>query len=277
MEGGVTMEKMAVVDQDKIKDLPLYIKSLTVLYNDKPVLWDVTWQVEKNRTVAIVGPNGAGKTTLLKSCLNLVSVATGKILFWGKSYKEAYLRVAYVPQKETVDWSFPVTVREVVLMGRYGRLGLVRRPTDEDYEIVDEKLKAVGMSDYAERQIADLSGGQQQRVFIARALAQEAELYLLDEPFTGVDAATEEAISGLFKEIKMKGGTVVAVHHDLLTVGDYFDDVLLLNQRVIDYGALDEVFNLSNLRRTYGARHTALEKIFHKIASRGNIRELEES
>jgi manganese/zinc/iron transport system ATP- binding protein len=243
-----------------VSEPALEITDLTVAYGDKPVLWDVDLEVPTGTLTAIVGPNGAGKTTLLRSVLGLVRPAAGQALVLGKPYAEQRRLVAYVPQRGSVDWDFPTDVRDVVLMGRYGRLGWVRRPRRADRRAADEALRQVGMDGLAHRQISQLSGGQQQRVFLARALVQEAELYLMDEPFQGVDATTEHAIVELLRTLRERGKTIVAVHHDLQTVPEYFDRVALLNVRKIAGGPVDEVFTEENLRLTYGGRSAVFER-----------------
>ncbi|MGI9111176.1 MAG: metal ABC transporter ATP-binding protein [Gaiellaceae bacterium] len=230
------------------------VTDMTVAYGEKPVLWDVDLEVRKGVLMAIVGPNGAGKTTLIRAVLGLVKPAAGQALVHGKPYANQRSLVAYVPQRGSVDWDFPTSVLDVVLMGRYGRIGWVRRPGRDDREAAREALEQVGMSDLAGRQISQLSGGQQQRVFLARALVQHAEVYFMDEPFQGVDATTEKAIVELLRALREQGKTVVAVHHDLQTVPEYFDEVTLLNVRRIASGPVDEVFTDENLRRTYGGR-----------------------
>jgi manganese/zinc/iron transport system ATP- binding protein len=235
----------------------LEVTDLTVAYGDKPVLWDVDVEVPAGTLTAIVGPNGAGKTTLLRAVLGLVEPAAGRTLVLGRPYEEQRLLVAYVPQRGSVDWDFPTSVRDVVLMGRYGRLGWIRRPGKADRAAADSALEQVGMDDLAHRQISQLSGGQQQRVFVARALVQDAEVYLMDEPFQGVDATTELAIVELLRTLRERGKTIVAVHHDLQTVAEYFDRVILLNVRRIASGPVDEVFTEENLRLTYGGRSAA--------------------
>jgi manganese/zinc/iron transport system ATP- binding protein len=228
------------------------VADLTVAYRDKPVLWDVDLSVPRGVLMAIVGPNGAGKTTLIKAILGLVRAAAGHTLIEGKPYAQQRHLVGYVPQRGSVDWDFPTTVLDVVMMGRYGSLGWLRRPGKRERELALEALGKVAMQDFAPRQIAQLSGGQQQRVFLARALAQDAQIYFMDEPFVGVDAVTERAIATLLKELRAAGKTVVVVHHDLQTVAEYFDWVTLLNVRKIASGPVTEVFTDENLRRTYG-------------------------
>jgi manganese/zinc/iron transport system ATP- binding protein len=230
------------------------VTDLTVAYGDKPVLWDVDVEVPAGTLMAIVGPNGAGKTTLIRSVLGLVRPAAGQALVHGRPYAEQRRRVAYVPQRGTVDWDFPTSVLDVVLMGRYGRLGWLRRPGAKDRDAARAALEQVGMAELSGRQISQLSGGQQQRVFLARALVQEADVYFMDEPFQGVDATTERAIVELLRELRTGGKTVIAVHHDLQTVREYFDQVTLLNVRRIASGPVAEAFTEENLRRTYGGR-----------------------
>jgi manganese/zinc/iron transport system ATP- binding protein len=230
------------------------VTDLTVAYGDKPVLWDVDVDVPAGVLMAVVGPNGAGKTTLIRAILGMVEPAAGRALVYGRPYAEQRRLVGYVPQRGSVDWDFPTSVLDVVLMGRYGRLGWVRRPAAEDRAAARQALEHVGMSEFEGRQISQLSGGQQQRVFLARALVQEAEVYFMDEPFQGVDATTEKAIVQLLRELRTRGKTVVAVHHDLQTVPEYFDQVTLLNVRRIASGPVEEVFTEENLRGTYGGR-----------------------
>lgn len=225
---------------------------LTVNYDKTPVLWDMTFDIPQGHLVGIVGPNGAGKSTLIKVALGLLKPISGKIEFFGRPLKSVRKSIAYVPQRQSVDWDFPITVRDLVLMGRYGRLGLMRWPKKADRVAADRYLEMVGMLAYADRQISQLSGGQQQRVFIARALLQEAELYFMDEPFAGIDLATEKLMMKLLNNLKAEGKTVFVVHHDLNTVESYFDWTLLLNMRLVACGPVKEVFNGNNLNATYG-------------------------
>lgn len=249
------------------------VHDLTVAYHRKPVLWGIDFALPAGKLIALVGPNGAGKSTLLKAILNLVPIASGWVKIFGKPYHTQRHRVAYVPQRESVDWDFPTDALDVVMMGRYGRLGLFRRPGPKDRDIAMSCLEKVGMADYADRQISQLSGGQQQRVFLARALAQDAEIYLMDEPFAGVDAATERSIVALLHQLKEEGKTVLVVHHDLQTVPEYFDWVILLNQRLIAVGPTDEVFTDENLRKTYGGRLTVMAQTGHAVAQAAQARE----
>ncbi|MDE2996364.1 MAG: metal ABC transporter ATP-binding protein [Bacteroidota bacterium] len=230
------------------------VRDLTVAYRDKPVLWDLDLHVPPGVLLAIVGPNGAGKTTFIKAVLGLVEPAAGSILIQGKSYRANRSSVAYVPQRGSVDWDFPTNVLDVVLMGLYGRIGWFKRPGVADRESALKALAQVGMESFADRQISQLSGGQQQRVFLARALVQDADVYFMDEPFQGVDATTERAIVQLLRDLRERGKTVVVVHHDLQTVPEYFDQVMLMNVRRIAAGPVEEVFTEDNLRETYGGR-----------------------
>ncbi len=230
------------------------VTDLTVAYRDAPVLWDVDLTVPEGVLLAIVGPNGAGKTTLIKAMLGLTDVAAGQTLIYGEPYARQRQLVAYVPQRGSVDWDFPTSVLDVVMMGLYGRIGWLRRPGKRERKQALAALEKVGMHDFADRQISQLSGGQQQRVFLARALVQDAQVYFMDEPFQGVDATTERAIVTLLQELRQAGKTLVVVHHDLQTVPEYFDWALLLNVRRIAAGPVDEVFTEANLRLTYGGR-----------------------
>ncbi|MBX9582788.1 MAG: metal ABC transporter ATP-binding protein, partial [Gemmataceae bacterium] len=232
----------------------LEVHDLTVAYRDKPVLWDIDLTVPAGVLMGIVGPNGAGKTTLLKAMLGLVRPVAGRVLVNGRPFSPRDRAVAYVPQRGTVDWDFPTTVRDVVTMGTYGRLGWFRRPGAGERAAADDALRRVGLSDLAGRQISQLSGGQQQRVFLARALAQDAPVYLMDEPFQGVDAVTERAIVDVLRDLRTRGRTVVVVHHDLQTVPEYFDWVTLLNVRVVASGPAAAAFTPANLRAAYGDR-----------------------
>jgi manganese/zinc/iron transport system ATP- binding protein len=247
---------------------PLSIHDLTVAYNRKPVLWDVEYEAPDRSLIAIVGPNGAGKSTLIKAVLGLVPTASGLVEVYGRPVARQRQIIGYVPQRGSVDWDFPVSALEVVAMGLYGRIGWLRPVARRHRETARACLDQVGMADYAERQISQLSGGQQQRVFLARALAQGARLYFMDEPFAGVDAATETAIVDVLRRLKDEGRTVVVVHHDLQTVPEYFEHVMLLNGRVVAAGPVDEAFTPDNLRRTYGGRLTVLDDAATALAQR---------
>lgn len=239
---------------------PLSIRDLTVAYHRKPVLWDIDLSVPEGKLVAIVGPNGAGKSTLIKAALDLIPRVSGEVQVYGQPYRKQRKRVGYVPQRESVDWDFPVSVLDVVTMGTYGQLGWFRPVNRRCRALAMEALERVGMADYAGRQISQLSGGQQQRTFLARALAQDASVYLMDEPFAGVDAATERAIIALLHELKDRGKTCLVVHHDLATVPQYFDWVVLLNMRLVAAGPTAEIFTEENLQKTYGGRLSLLSQ-----------------
>ncbi|MCL6649698.1 MAG: metal ABC transporter ATP-binding protein [Chloroflexi bacterium] len=239
----------------------LAIEGLTVVYREEPVLDDVTLTLPAGQRIAIVGPNGAGKTTLLKAVQELVPRRSGEVRVFGRPYRDVRQLVGYVPQRTTVDWDFPTDVVDVVTMGTYGRLGWFRRPGQREREDALRALAQVGLTELAHRQIAQLSGGQQQRVFLARALVQDAQLYLMDEPFTGVDAATEQAIVAVLAALQQQGRTVVCVHHDLASVTEYFDWVVLLNVRVVAAGPVATTFTREQVVRTYGGRLSALARL----------------
>lgn len=241
------------------KQFIVEIEDMTVAYQEKPVLWDIDLKIPKGILMAIVGPNGAGKSTLIKATLGLIKPITGKVLINGENYESQRKKIGYVPQRGSVDWDFPTTVMDVVLMGRYGHVGWIRRLGKKDKDIAKEALVKVGMTNYSNRQISQLSGGQQQRVFLARALAQDADIYFMDEPFQGVDAKTEKAIIEVLQELSEKGKTIIAVHHDLQTVPDYFDWVALLNAQLIASGPVKDVFTEENLKKTYRSTGRLLE------------------
>lgn len=237
------------------------VHDLTVAYGKQPVLWNLDFVIPKGKICAIIGPNGAGKSTLIKAAFGLVPTLSGWVEFLGKYYNKVYKKLAYVPQRGEVDFNFPATVFDAVLMGRYGHLGLFRRPGDTDKKKVMEALKKVGMWKLKDRHIADLSGGQQQRVFLARALVQEAEVYFLDEPFAGVDVATEKAIVVLLRELAKAGKTVLVVHHDIHTVKEYFDWCTILNVRLIANGPLKTTFTKKNLNEAYGGQLNVIDQM----------------
>ncbi len=242
------------------RDYIIEVEDMTVAYHIKPVLWDVDLDIPKGVLMAIVGPNGAGKSTLIKAMLDLIKPISGNVLFNGASYKSQRKHIGYVPQSESVDWDFPADALDVVMMGRYGELGWLKRPKAKDKELAMEALKKLGMEEYADRQISQLSGGQQQRVFLARALVQEADIYFMDEPLKGVDAKTEGAIIELLKELRDKGKTLIVVHHDLQTVEEYFDWVVLLNTQIIASGPVEEAFTDENIRKTYRSTGQILKR-----------------
>ncbi len=242
------------------KDYIIEVEDMTVAYHIKPVLWDVDLDIPKGILMAIVGPNGAGKSTLIKAMLDLIKPISGNVLFNGASYKSQRKHIGYVPQSESVDWDFPANAIDVVMMGRYGKLGWLKRPKAKDRDLAMEALKKLGMEEFADRQISQLSGGQQQRVFLARALVQEADIYFMDEPLKGVDAKTEGAIITLLKELRDQGKTLVVVHHDLQTVEEYFDWVVLLNTQIIASGPVEEAFTDENIRKTYRSTGQILKR-----------------
>lgn len=228
------------------------IEKLVVAYDeDKPVLDNFNLGIEKGKMTAFVGPNGAGKSTLIKAILEFVKPITGSITINGKKYAQEKKKIAYVPQRGSVDWDFPTTLYDVVEMGSYGRVGFLKRVPKNEKNRVMEAIEKVDMLEYIDRQISQLSGGQQQRVFIARALVQDAEIYLLDEPFQGIDKKTEGSIVKILKGLREEGKTVIVVHHDLQTVPEYFDEVVLINRKVIASGKVNEVFTKENIDETY--------------------------
>ncbi|HSX38958.1 MAG TPA: metal ABC transporter ATP-binding protein [Chlamydiales bacterium] len=236
------------------------IEALHVGYGKSMVLWDLTLQIPKGVILGVLGPNGAGKSTLLKAMLGLVKPLSGRIELFGTASPQSRCKIAYVPQRESIDWDFPITAEELVLMGRFGRLGLFGRLRKADREAAAHALELVGMAAFAKRQIGELSGGQQQRLFIARALVQNAEIFLLDEPFAGVDVTTEKAIMELLKGQKKQGKTVLIIHHDLSSVEEYFEWVVLLNTRLIGCGPTAEIFHRENLNLVFGKGQTLFDE-----------------
>jgi manganese/zinc/iron transport system ATP- binding protein len=241
-------------------DKALSVENLSVHYGSTPALWDVSFEMPSGKIIGIVGPNGAGKSTLLKAVLQLIPLSSGAVRFFDKELKQARQLVAYVPQKESVDWDFPITVQELVLMGRYGHIKVMQRPRACDIEAADELIEKVGLTKERNRQINELSGGQQQRAFFARALMQDASIYFMDEPFKGIDHTTEKVLLDLLGNMKNSGKSVFIVHHDLDTVRAHFDYAILLNMHLIDAGPIDEVFTKENLRRAYGQQYNLLDE-----------------
>lgn len=238
----------------------LEIQQLTVNYDKTPVLWDISLSIPPGILVGIIGPNGAGKSTLIKAAMGIIKPISGKVEFFGDPLKTQRSRVAYVPQRESVDWDFPITVRDLVLMGRYGRLGMLRWPRQADIEAAEHYLGLVDLEGFADRQISQLSGGQQQRAFLARALLQEADLYFMDEPFAGIDLASETVIINLLRGLRDRGKTILLVHHDLNSVDKYFDWLVILNMRLIACGETKNVFNPSHLNQAYGKSYGILDQ-----------------
>ncbi len=241
------------------------VHDLTVSYDQSPVLWNVDLSLPSGKLIGILGPNGAGKSTLIKAIMGLVKPTSGYVKIFDKTLQDVRSRISYVPQRESVDWNFPASVLDVVMMGTYGKLGLFRRPGKKEKEIALGCLDQVGMMSFVNRQISELSGGQQQRVFIARALAQEADLYLMDEPFAGVDMATETAIFQLLKDMTAKGKTIVVVHHDIHSAMNYFDWIIMLNLHLVGSGPTDLVMTEELLRKTYGGKLNLLTKVTELI------------
>lgn len=230
----------------------LEVNDLTVAYAEEPVLWDIDLTVAQGVLMAVVGPNGAGKSTLIRAVLGLLKPVAGTARVFGQPVQEQRRLIGYVPQRSSVDWDFPASVEDAVLMGTYGQLGWLRRPGRSQRDLVREALNKVGLTDLASRQIAELSGGQRQRVFLARALVQDASIFFMDEPFQGVDATTERAIVDVLRDLREAGATLVVVHHDLQTVAEYFDHLTLLNRRVIACGPMKPTLTERNLSLTYG-------------------------
>jgi len=242
------------------------VKNLTVSYQKKPAIKSINLKISEGSIVGIIGPNGAGKSTLIKAILGLLPYDTGEVKIFGKNLDESRKKISYIPQREQFDWDFPINVEDVVMMGRYSHLGMFSFPGKKDKEIVQEKIQKVGMQDFRTRQIRNLSGGQQQRIFLARALAQESDIYLMDEPFVGVDAKTERTIFDLMNELREEKKTILVVHHDLGKVTEYFDKLILINQTLVAYGDTDLVFNKELISKTYGGRLTILQKTEELIA-----------
>ncbi len=232
----------------------IHVEDLTMAYRETPVLWDIDLDIPEHVRCAIVGPNGAGKSTLLRGILGLLKPVSGAVQLWGKPLSAVHKQIAYVPQRGSVHWDFPTTVFDVVLMGRYAHLGLVRRPGKEDRALAMEALDKMKMADFADRQISELSGGQKQRVFIARALAQDAQLYIMDEPLAGVDETTERIIMDKFVDLQRENRTVIAVHHDLSTLNVYFDYLVVLNRTVKASDYLANLDKEAALARAYRMR-----------------------
>lgn len=245
------------------------VRDLNVAYGQQIVLWDMAFSLPAGKLIGVVGPNGAGKSTLLQAMMGLIPLRTGEIRLLGQPHKLLRGKVAYVPQRESVDWDFPVSVEEVVMMGRYGKLGLFARPGRSDRVAVHKALADVDMLSYRKRQIAALSGGQQQRVFLARALVQEAELYLMDEPFAGIDARSEALIFSLLRSICSQNKTLLIVFHNLHAAAKHFDWLLLLNKRLIAVGETEQVFNENALKETYGAELSILSEVQQRFAQQG--------
>ncbi|AND40298.1 metal ABC transporter ATP-binding protein [Cytobacillus oceanisediminis] len=244
-----------------MKDPAISIEDLHVSYFGNEAVTGVSLTVNTGNLVGIIGPNGAGKSTFLKAMLNLIPKDKGAVRVMGKSIAEVRKSIAYVPQRNAIDWDFPITVHDAVLIGTYPHLKLFRRPKKKDKEWAMECLQRVGMQEFSKRQIGELSGGQQQRVFLARALAQKADLFFLDEPFVGVDVSSEETIVNILKELCRQGKTVIVVHHDLSKANDYFNQIILLNKELISFGTVEEVFKPEVIAKAYKGQFAFMNEI----------------
>lgn len=244
----------------------LEVKNLTVSYSNKIALTDVNFSMESGKLIGIFGPNGSGKSTLMKAVLNLTAKDSGEVQINEKTLEEVRGNIAYIPQRSNIDWDFPILVRDTVLLGTYPKLGLFKRPKAKEKKIAEEALKKVGMEDFADKQIGELSGGQQQRVFLARSLAQNADIFFMDEPFVGIDIHSEEIIINILKELRDQGKTLFVIHHDLTKVEDYFDELILVNKELVAAGAVSDVFTPELMERTFNAPLTVLENMGGKLS-----------
>ncbi len=250
------------------------IHDMSVVYNKKPVLWDIDIHFPQGQLIGILGPNGVGKSTLLKAMMNIVPKSSGYVKFFGQPLEKMRKHISYIPQRQSVDWEFPANVYDIVMMGRYPHMGIFKRPNANDKKIVYQALQQVDMLPFAQRQIGALSGGQQQRIFIARALAQEANIYFLDEPLAGVDASSSTLILSLLKKIVANNKTVIMIHHSLETIEEYFDYVVLLNMYIRAVGPTKKVLTPTLLQETYGSQLNILSNISHLLQQEGiSIRE----
>lgn len=234
------------------KDVLIHIEDMTMAYTDIPVIWDMDLDIYANTITAIIGPNGAGKSTLMKGILGLMKPISGTVTIMGQPYKRVYKKIAYIPQSSSVNWKFPTTVLDVVTMGRYTKLGIFKKVRKKDRDYAMEALRKMKMEEFCNRQISELSGGQRQRVFLARAIASDADIYFMDEPLQGVDIKTENIIINTMKEFKKAGKTIIAVHHDLNTIKEYFDHIVIVNKELIASGSVEEEFTEENIRKAYG-------------------------
>jgi ABC-type Mn2+/Zn2+ transport system ATPase subunit len=242
------------------------VQNLHVSYHGQEAVRNVSFKTAPGNIVGVIGPNGAGKSTLLKSLLDLIPKDLGDIRIYGKPVKEVRQKIAYVPQRSNIDMDFPITVIDAVIIGTYPSLGIFKRPKKKEKEWAYECLRKVGMEEFSKRQIGELSGGQQQRVFLARALAQKAEMFFLDEPFVGIDVASEQTIIQILRELRNEGKTVVVVHHDLSKADAYFDELLLLNKELIKYGSVHEVIRPEVITKAYQGQLSFLEEIGVKLS-----------
>lgn len=244
----------------------LEVKNLTVSYSNKIALTDVNFSMESGKLVGIIGPNGSGKSTLMKAVLNLTAKDSGQVRIDEKSIEKVRKNISYIPQRSNIDWDFPILVRDTVLLGTYPKLGLFKRPKAKEKKIAEEALKKVGVEDFADKQIGELSGGQQQRVFLARSLAQDADILFMDEPFVGIDIHSEEIIINILKELRDQGKTLFVIHHDLTKVEEYFDKLILVNKELVAAGAVSDVFTPELMERTFNAPLTVLENMGGKLS-----------
>ncbi|WEG73748.1 metal ABC transporter ATP-binding protein [Vagococcus intermedius] len=257
MERVVYMSDVHATSRDKSKAIA--VEDLTVSYQGKTALSDINLMIQPGAITGIIGPNGAGKSTLLKGMMGLIKTDSGKVSIGNQELQKRQRDIAYVEQRSEIDLNFPITVEEVVLLGSYPKLGLFKRPKEKEKELVTECLKLVKMVEFRTRQIGELSGGQLQRVFIARALAQEADIIFLDEPFVGIDMSSEQVIIDILKQLKAQGKTILIVHHDLHKVTDYFDDVIILKKQLIAYGPVEHIFTSETLEKAYGQTLGAIQ------------------
>lgn len=244
----------------------LEVKNLTVSYSNKIALTDFNFSMENGKLVGIIGPNGSGKSTLMKAVLNLTAKDSGEVRIGEKPIEKVRENIAYIPQRSNIDWDFPILVRDTVLLGTYPKLGLFKRPKAKEKKIAEEALKKVGMEDFSDKQIGELSGGQQQRVFLARSLAQDADVFFMDEPFVGIDIHSEEIIINILKELRDQGKTLFVIHHDLTKVEDYFDELILVNKELVATGTVSDVFTPELMERTFNAPLTVLENMGGKLS-----------
>lgn len=250
-------------------DPSVEVHDMIVSYDRKPVLWGIDISLPKNQIISIVGPNGAGKSTLLKAIMGLIEIDSGYVKIFDNSLDNVRKKISYVPQRESVDWDFPASVYDIVMMGRYQFMGLFKRPSKIDKNIVLKCMEKLGIASLKNRQISQLSGGQQQRVFLARALAQEADIYFMDEPFSAIDISTENTIIKLFKEMVKENKTIIVVHHDIYSVKTYFDWTVMLNMRIIASGPTKDVLTSENFKETYGSHLSILTEVGNIVKKEG--------
>lgn len=242
------------------------VKNLSVSYSGKKAIKDVSFSLESGKLIGVIGPNGAGKSTLIKGMLGLVSTNSGEVEIFGQSVDEIRKEIAYIPQRADIDWDFPILVKDTVLLGTYPKLGLFKRPKEKEKTLAMEALTKVGMEDFADKQIGELSGGQQQRVFVARSLAQETDIFFLDEPFVGVDIKSEEIIIDILKDLRNHGKTIFIIHHDLSKLEDYFDDIILINKKLFGAGPIKEIVRPELMEKAFETPLDVLETMGGQIS-----------